>query len=599
VAVNPFHQFICAFSSDQKAKLKASLRKGSGRRKANEAMLALTGIRQFFEADADWRAFTEAIAADRSAVAEEAAREYGDFQTPLTLAGTVCRRLRSLGCSPTVLIEPTCGRGNFIIAALEIFPSIRAIYALDIQERYVAECKANLLARLLDASSRKLDVQIVRGNVFDHTFPPEITGDVEQQVLILGNPPWVTNATLSQLNSANVPAKSNFKRHAGLDALTGKSNFDIAEFILLRLIARFAKTNTTLAMLCKNTVVRNLVRATRTQKFPIHDIRAFTFEAGKEFGVACDASLFVADLSEGKTEGTCTIAELEDGKRPTRTFGWVGNQFVADTAKYGKTCEIDGTSRFVWRQGIKHDCSKVMELDAEGGGFRNGLGEVVRVERDLVYPLIKSSDLKSPLVTSCRKAVIVTQSAIGEDTCRLRQSHPRLWKYLNEHAEAFAARKSVIYKDKTPFAIFGIGAYSFKRFKVATSGLYKSPSFSLVASIHGKPVMLDDTCYFLGFDALEPALVTLALLNSQFVRDFLESIVFLDSKRPYTKDVLMRIGLERVLERVSLSNIKTYLASIKAPPCEIDEQDFDFLRVKQGSEAQAMLALEKRARYVA
>ena len=99
--------------------------------------------------------------------------------------------------------------------------------------------------------------------------------------------------------------------------------------------------------------------------------------------------------------------------------------------------------------------------------------------------------------------MIVTQSAIGEDTRRLRQSHPRLWKYLSEHREAFAARKSVIYKDKTPFAMFGVGAYSFKPFKVATSGLYKSPSFSLVSPIHDKPVMLDDTCYSLGFDALD------------------------------------------------------------------------------------------------
>ena len=161
--MNPFQQFIRALSSGQKAKLKESLRKCSSLRKANDAMLGLTGIRRFFETDADWRAFTDPIATDRGAVAENAVREYGDFQTPLSLAGTICRRLRSLGYCPTVLVEPTCGRGNFIIAALETFPSIHSIYALDIQERYVAECKANLLAHLLDASSRKLDVQVVRG----------------------------------------------------------------------------------------------------------------------------------------------------------------------------------------------------------------------------------------------------------------------------------------------------------------------------------------------------------------------------------------------------------------------------------------------------
>ena len=111
--------------------------------------------------------------------------------------------------------------------------------------------------------------------------------------------------------------------------------------------------------------------------------------------------------------------------------------------------------------------------------------------------------------------------------------------------------------------------------------------------------MLDDTCYLLGFDALQPALVTLALLNSQRVRDFLESIVFLDSKRPYTKDVLMRIDLEKVLEVVSLDDINAYLRSIQAPLCDLAEEDLDFLRPERESAKQAMLALEKRARYVA
>src|SRR5207248_11771079 len=65
--------------------------------------------------------------------------------------------------------------------------------------------------------------------------------------------------SLSALESTNLPAKSNFKGHSGLDAMTGKSNFDIAEFIILQLIRNFSKSHATVAMLCKNTVIRNLV----------------------------------------------------------------------------------------------------------------------------------------------------------------------------------------------------------------------------------------------------------------------------------------------------------------------------------------------------
>ena len=59
----------------------------------------------------------------------------------------------------------------------------------------------------------------------------------------------------------------------------------------------------------------------------------------------------------------------------------------------------------------------------------------------------------------------------------------------------------------------------------------------------GKPVMLDDTCYLIGFDTLEYAVYTLILLNSETAVQFLKSITFSDAKRTFTKDVLMRIDL--------------------------------------------------------
>jgi len=597
--MKPFEQLARALSQAHQARLKAALRKCASLRAANQALLGLTGIRTFFETEAQWRQFAVALAGERVSTVQETAREYGDFQTPISLARTVCRKLYQLGCRPTVLVEPTCGRGNFVVAALETFPSIRSVYALDIQERYVAECKATLLASLLDAPARNVEIQVVAGNIFDHVFPPGLARDPKQQVLLLGNPPWVTNATLSQLDSANLPRKSNFKKHGGLDAMTGKSNFDIAEFILLHLIRSFAESNATLAMLCKNTVVRNLVQATRAQALPIKNMQAFPFAADREFGVACDASLFVADIAKRGAARTCAVANLEHSDAPQRTFGWVENQFVADVARYANTCDLDGASPLTWRQGLKHDCARVMELDATGAEYRNGLGQIVPVEPDCVYPLIKSSDLKTPVVTDCRKAVIVTQHAIGEDTRRLRQSHPRLWRYLQQHADAFEARRSSIYKGKPPFAMFGMGDYSFKPYKIAASGLYKTARFALVPPIGNKPVMLDDTCYLLGFDALEPALVTLALLNSQRVRDFLQAIVFLDSKRPYTKDILMRIDLGKVADGVSVSDINAWLRSVQAPRFDLGDEDLDFLRPERTRPRQESLALEKRAHYAA
>ena len=102
-------------------------------------------------------------------------------------------------------------------------------------------------------------------------------------------------------------------------------------------------------------------------------------------------------------------------------------------------------------------------------------------------------------------------------------------------------------KKNPDFSIFGIGDYSFKPYKVAISGLYKTLHFTLVLPDH-KPVMLDDTCYFLGFDDLKSAVVVHALLNTDEVRSFLQSITFSDAKRMITKEVLMRIDFAKVMK---------------------------------------------------
>jgi len=69
----------------------------------------------------------------------------------------------------------------------------------------------------------------------------------------------VTNSKLGSLNSSNLPRKNNFKNHSGLDALTGKGNFDIAENITLSLIETFQTMNGHLVLLVKNSVIKNIV----------------------------------------------------------------------------------------------------------------------------------------------------------------------------------------------------------------------------------------------------------------------------------------------------------------------------------------------------
>ena len=120
------------------------------------------------------------------------------------------------------------------------------------------------------------------------------------------------------------------------------------------------------------------------------------------------------------------------------------------------------------------------------------------VEPAYVYPLAKGGDLAIRRESPCpERAVLVTQQRIGQDTTPLASLAPRLWSYLQAHAAAFSKRRSSIYRGQPPFAMFGLGPYSFAPYKVAIGALHKEPCFRALGPRQGKPMMLDDTCYLL------------------------------------------------------------------------------------------------------
>jgi hypothetical protein len=225
---------------------------------------------------------------------------------------------------------------------------------------------------------------------------------------------------------------------------------------------------------------------------------------------------------------------------------------VFDIVTYRNLKHLEGLCPYQWRSGVKHDCASVMELSrAEHGALRNKLGEEVSIERDFLFPLLKCSDLANRR-TEPERFVIVTQRKVGEDTKSIETQAPRTWRYLNAHRKAFEARKSSIYSSGIPFAIFGIGDYSFAPWKVGISGLHRAPHFALVAPADGKPVLFDDTCYFLPFDDEGEARITAEILNSRECLEFLACLSFTDSKRPITAELLQRLNIRALAEDAGL-----------------------------------------------
>lgn len=531
----------------------------------NEANLILkevSGIDSFFDTDDELQELKEKVLDNFNTVEESDRTEYGDFQTNMDLANKTALHLIEKGVKPEILIEPTCGKGNFIIASLKNFISLKCVLGIEIYKPYVWETKFEILSFFLKNPARnKPEIFISHCNVFEFDFGKIATKYLNKNILIIGNPPWVTNSKLGSLNSTNLPSKSNFKNHNGIDSITGKGNFDIAESITLMMLDNFQAMNGNLVFLIKNSVIKNLVFDQRDKKYQISNIEKHCIDTKKEFNVSVEAAMFFCQL-HSEPGFVCDEFNFYENKKSYQRFGWLENKFVSNIENYVDTKEIDGQCQYEWRQGLKHDCSSIMEFDKLNGHYLNGLNEEIILEDDLVYGILKSSDLKNTVVNNTRKFTIVTQRKVGQDTKYIKSDFPKTYQYLNEHQSIFAARKSSIYNGKPLFSIFGIGDYSFKPYKVAISGLYKTFHFTLILPQNGKAIMLDDTCYLLGFDNIEFAVYTAILLNSTTTKEFLESITFPDAKRTFTKDILMRIDIQKLAELFLLEHLKSEIENL-------------------------------------
>lgn len=482
--------------------------------------------------------------------------EFGDWQTPLALAREVVARVAQVLPEPATVIEPTCGDGTFLLAAREAWPSA-TLRGFEIDEAH-----AEVARRALARSRRSHGPNDARGSAsvrvanffavdWDRTL-----ASAAAPLLVLGNPPWVTSDALGRTGASNHPPKRNFKKLRGLDARTGRGNFDVSEWMILRLLEALAARGpqrgaASLSMLCKSAVARRVVEHVARERWNVGPGSFFGVDAAEHFGVAVDAVLFTCVIAAAGREPARWPVHVDlaapRSSVPRSFVSHVDGVLVSDANAYERTRHLAGACVPEWRSGLKHDCARVMELAMGEHGWKNGFAERVDVEPDLVFPLLKGSDLANGRLEP-RRAVIAPQTTLGEDTHALRVRAPRAWAYLTKHRSLLDARKSSIYRGRPPFSIFGVGDYAFAPWKVAISGLYKRLAFEVVGPFQGRPVLFDDTCYFLPFSTEDEARAASHALASTEARDFFTARIFWDAKRPIGKSVLQSLDLARLVE---------------------------------------------------
>lgn len=461
--------------------------------------------------------------------AEAAAR--GDFQTPVELAREVWEHLPQTDA----VVEPTVGTGAFLEAAP---PKTRQLpwRCFDLLAEHVAASR-DRAAQLGFADAAIVERDAFTISPSDFHLPPHA------RVLAVGNPPWVTSAAQGAAGQTNLPEKRNRFGLRGIEALTGRANFDIAEAVLFSLLdALRQQPSVHFAFLLKRSAAlrlsRHLLGRPGFERFSFAQI-----DARRHFGVSVEAGLLQFRRTLGETSANRISISTRLGAAPSREAGVTAGRFVEDLHAYEPMAYLEARGNAIeWRQGLKHDVARVLELRTRADGrLVNGYDEVVDVEEEALYPFWKSADLAAQRDPS--RFFPLYQETLAGPIRGFEKRWPKLAAYLEHHRPAFATRRSRIYRGKGPYALFGVGEYLSRPYKVAVSGLHRPARFCMLGPRSGRAPLVDDTGYLLPFLSEREAAVTCGYLNSEPVAAFLSCLVDDRAKRPYTKAVLERVRL--------------------------------------------------------
>ena len=182
------------------------------------------------------------------------------------------------------------------------------------------------------------------------------------------------------LGSGNRPGRVNLKGTRGLDAVTGASNFDIAEAVWIKLLNDLADQRPTIALLCKLSVARNVLEHAGRSGLPVARASVVRIDAKAWFGASVEACLLCVTLGPGTESGTgpgaldrVPVFAGLDAREPHASMGFARGRLVADLDAYDKFAAADGVCPLVWRQecearrGRRHGADRRRRRAGAGG----------------------------------------------------------------------------------------------------------------------------------------------------------------------------------------------------------------------------------------
>ena len=280
-------------------------------------------------------------------------------------------------------MRPTASRGSFLEAAIQRWGAGVVYEGYELNEEYVASASERL---------ERSGARIHQENFFEHDWHRCLRRPEFRRVLALGNPPWATNSEQGRLRGDSLPVKSNAAGCSGIAARTSKSNFDIAEWMIERLVEALPEGGAA-AVLCKTMTATRVLRSLGRRGSGRRDVRLFRLDAKAAFDVSADACLFFV-TGAVTAERPARVFETLGLRSRSSEFGYVDNTLsttrmrTESTVRWGAHRHRTGGG-----QASSASATQVMESVRQGNAYANGRGESVQLEEDFVYPRLKSPDV--------------------------------------------------------------------------------------------------------------------------------------------------------------------------------------------------------------
>ncbi|MFP3297424.1 MAG: class I SAM-dependent DNA methyltransferase, partial [Vulcanisaeta sp.] len=443
-------------------------------------------------------------------------------------------------------------------------------------------------------------------SILRNAFAPILKGKFD---FVIGNPPWVNWESLPE--QYREISKGLWEKY-GLAEIRGKTGLgkvkkDLAMLFLVRSFDRYLKEGGKLGFLITFTVFKTQAgagfRSFLTMNTKIHVIHDLVTLMPFEGAINRTGAVIiekVCDHDKNKGSECKEIAQVQRSNMSgIRHIVWVGKQVDPDmpieevrkTTRHNEIIMIPlmlNDPASPWMQVTPNIVNAVRKLIGESHyyeaneGVNTALNQVyyvkvlgrapdgmliitnspesgqkkkveqvkVKVEPDLVYPLIRGEDVKKWYVEFKDRYVIIphdqrTAKPISESDMKVKW--PFTYHYLENYKNELDNRSvHKLWGKGNPFyAVYDIGAYTFASYKVvwkriagAITGKAVSFASAVVEPIDGKPVIPDDGTILVETETSDEAYYIAGVLNSVIARSIIASYTYELRQETHIMDVI-------------------------------------------------------------